>query len=275
MTRRLWLGRGAAVGVGVGALSFVWLRAAYPEPDHWLASLIVGGLPPVLALVAAVLLSIAYFWRRPGPAAFVTGDDGRTFLAPPAGRAVWWPAALLMMLSVNLSTYLSFTLEPAGDPEPEGLLTTLDPVFLTILGLAGVAATGLQLTAIWAGWPRVELTPEGVRVQAPLGVIAVPWQALRPGFPWQPSLRADTLALTIDQPHLVRRRGLVGTKRAVPTLWLDIHPWVLADAIRYYVAHPEHRAAIGTATEHDRLRQTLHAGLPPPPAAIAGRPTPR
>jgi hypothetical protein len=257
--------------LGVGALSFVCFRAAYPLPDQWLPSLIIGLLPQALALVAVSLLSIPYLRRRSGPAAFVTVGDSRAFRAPPAGRAVWWPAAMLVMLSANAGTYLSLTREPSGDPEPEGLLVVLDPALLTVLGLAAVAATGLQLSAIWAGWPLVELTAEGIRVQAPLGYIAVPWQALRPGFPQRPSLRADTLALTIDQPHLIRRRGLIGTKRAVPIFWLDIHPWFLADAIRYYVAHPEHRAAIGTATEHERLRQTLHAGGPPSPAAVADR----
>jgi hypothetical protein len=275
MTRRVWLRRGAAAGLGVGALSFVWVRAADPDPDQWLPSLIVGLLPPVLVLVAAVLLLVPYFRRRPGPAGFVAAGDGRAFRALPAGRAVWWPAAVLVMVSVNFGTALSIAREPAGDPEPEGLLAAVDPAIMTILGLAAVTATGLQLTAIWAGWPQVELTPDGIRVQAPLGYIAVPWQALRPGFPQRPSLRADTLALTIDQPHLIHRRGLIGTKRAVPIFWLEIHPWFLADAIRYYVAHPEHRAAIGTAIEHDRLRQTLHAGSAPPPAAIASRPTPQ
>jgi hypothetical protein len=82
-------------------------------------------------------------------------------------------------------------------------------------------------------------------------------QALRPGFPSRPTLRSGALALTIDQPDLVRRRSLVMISRAVPIFWLDIHPWFLADAIRYYVAHPEHRAAIGTADEHDRLRRSL------------------
>jgi len=34
---------------------------------------------------------------------------------------------------------------------------------------------------------------------------------------------------------------------------LNVHPWFLADAIRWYANHPEHRAAIGTDAEHDRL----------------------
>ncbi|MCW6005964.1 hypothetical protein K1W54_15460 [Micromonospora sp. CPCC 205371] len=274
MTRRVWLRRGAAVGLGVGALSFVWLRAANPEPDQWLPSLIVGLLPPVLVLVAAPPDLVPSRRRRPGRRASAPAAAGPPFRAPPARRAVWWPAALLVMVSVNFGTALSFTREPAGDPEPEGLLAALDAAIMAILGSAAVVATGLQLTAIWAGWPQVELTPEAVRVKAPFGYIAVPWQALRPGYPWRPSLRADTLALTIDQPHLIHRRGLIGASRAVPTFWLDIHPWFLADAIRYYVAHPEHRAAIGTATEHDRLRQTLHNGSIPPQAAAADRLTP-
>jgi hypothetical protein len=62
----------------------------------------------------------------------------------------------------------------------------------------------------------------------------------------------------------------------VPIDVLDIHPWFLADAIRYYVAHPEHRAAIGRAAEHERLRKRLRDGGAPPalPAARVPRQLP-
>ncbi len=38
---------------------------------------------------------------------------------------------------------------------------------------------------------------------------------------------------------------------------LDVAPPFLAAAIGHYVRHPEHRAAIGTPEEHDRLRRAL------------------
>jgi hypothetical protein len=42
-------------------------------------------------------------------------------------------------------------------------------------------------------------------------------------------------------------------------MYVRVHPWFLADAIRYYVAQPARRAAIGTLAEYDRLRADLGA----------------
>lgn len=83
------------MGLGVGALSFVWVRAADPDPDQWLPSLIVGLLPPVLVLVAAMLLLVPYFRRRPGPAGSsrpaTAGPFGPYRLgAPCGGRRPCW-----------------------------------------------------------------------------------------------------------------------------------------------------------------------------------------
>lgn len=45
-----------------------------------------------------------------------------------------------------------------------------------------------------------------------------------------------------------------GTPQApVIGLQLEIDPAFLAEAIRWYAEHPEHRAAIGTPAELDRL----------------------
>lgn len=38
---------------------------------------------------------------------------------------------------------------------------------------------------------------------------------------------------------------------------VDVNPWFLADAIRWYVEHPENRPAIGTQEEHTRLLAAL------------------
>jgi hypothetical protein len=54
------------------------------------------------------------------------------------------------------------------------LLTIVDTTMLTILGSLTVVVTGLQLFALWAGWPVVELTPDGIRVLGPFGFIAMP-----------------------------------------------------------------------------------------------------
>ncbi|WP_319463276.1 hypothetical protein [Micromonospora sp. RTP1Z1] len=91
----------------------------------------------------------------------------------------------------------------------------------------------------------------------------MPWAALAPDGPPRPELKANTLKLSYARPELVRRRG--------PGWRLDrfpvgrIHPWFLSDVIRHYVAHPEHRSAIGTETEYHRLLGAL--GVKPATAA--------
>jgi hypothetical protein len=68
----------------------------------------------------------------------------------------------------------------------------------------------------------------------------------------------------VARPDLVVQRGwAVGSgTRQWPVLSLQVrtHPWFFADAIAWYVAHPEHRAAIGTPDEHARLVAALTAG---------------
>jgi len=246
------------VGAGVLALALVWFVATHPTHDGLWTGLVIRLLPSAVLMVAALLLLVVHVRRRPGPVAFVLAGGGRAFRAQPAGRAVWWPTLMAVALTANVAGFAVSTWEHAG--ELEWQQTIVEGAVVTVLGLATVALAGLSLYAVWSGWPMVELTPVGVRAFAPLGFLAVPWEALRPGYPRQPNLRAETLPLTIDRRNLARRRGLA----IVPLSSLDIHPWFLADAIRYYVAHPEHRVAIGTAAEHDRLRDLLFAGGAPP-----------
>jgi hypothetical protein len=71
---------------------------------------------------------------------------------------------------------------------------------------------------------------------------------------------------------LVVRKGwiILGGSHEYPVLQAQtsVHPWFLVDAIRWYAEHPEHRADIGTQSEHDRLLATLVPQLPPKPEII-------
>lgn len=123
---------------------------------------------------------------------------------------------------------------------------------LPFLLLVGV---GLHIAAGWRGL-SVQLRPEGVYQRDFAGSLTVPWEALAPGRPSRPGVRASTLALTYARPELVRRRGILvlGGRR----LRIDnVHPWFIADAIRQYVDHPQHRAAIGEPAEYQRLWQAV------------------
>jgi hypothetical protein len=92
----------------------------------------------------------------------------------------------------------------------------------------------------------------------------VPWETLAPGQPGRRELRSKRLILSYARLDLVRRRRLVWSLRTD-----NVHSWLIADAIRYYVDHPEHRAAIGTPAEYDRLQRTLHGENARPGSAPA------
>ncbi|MGC4896604.1 hypothetical protein [Micromonospora sp. DT31] len=79
----------------------------------------------------------------------------------------------------------------------------------------------------------------------------IPWEA-RPQVeaPSNDMRLTMRLPLTVANPTLMRRRGLVGR----PALPADgVEPRFLASVIDHYLAHPDHRAAIGTPDEYRRL----------------------
>ncbi|MBV1853313.1 hypothetical protein [Catellatospora tritici] len=126
--------------------------------------------------------------------------------------------------------------------------------FLGALSVLVAFGTGMVL---WRGLPALELHPDGIRIAGlVLRDVEIPWTLLRPGFPVRGKLSDQTLPLVYEQPlslpaRLRRHRTL--------QLVFEVHPWFLADAVRWYVDHPEDRAAIGTQAEHDRLVAALGA----------------
>lgn len=198
-----------------------------------------------------ILLVIAQYRRWSAPVALVVDAGNQVFRTRLAATALWWPAVATVALTASFWSFAPTTWEPGGDPEWQ--VGVVEVALTAFLGLLAAAVMGVYLYGLWSGRPSVELNRDGVRVRAPFGNLDVPWDGLRPGYPLRPSRHTGTLSLTVAQPKLARRRGI----NLVPLHFLDIHPWFLADAIRYYVAHPEHRAAIGTAEEHDRLRHLL------------------
>ena len=57
------------------------------------------------------------------------------------------------------------------------------------------------------------------------------------------------------EPRLVRRHGIPPEPGGVADDNIDVG--FLAAVIGHYVAHPEHRAAIGSQAEYERLRAAL------------------
>lgn len=143
------------------------------------------------------------------------------------------------------------------DDWPGGWIMTTISISVTAL----LAVLVVPLVAlIWRGI-RVELSTAGVESWLPWCYRMIPWDALSPGGPLRPNRSAERLKLITVRPDLVVQQGLSlgwGNKKqpGIP-VYFNIHPWFLADAIRWYVEHPEHREAIGTQAEHDRLVSTL------------------
>jgi hypothetical protein len=243
--------RAVVVGAVVVALSVAWFEATYESDDGVWVSFAVHLGPSVALLVAIILLMIVQFRRWSASVAFVVDAGNHVFRTRLAATALWWPAVLTVALTAIFWSFAPTTWEPGSDPEWQ--VGVVEVAMTAFLGLASAAVMGVSLYGLWSGRPSVELNRDGVRVRAPFGYLAVPWDGLRPGYPLRPSGWTGTLSLTVAQPNLARRRGIA----VIPFYFLDIHPWFLADAIRYYVAHPEHRAAIGTDDEHDRLRHLL------------------
>lgn len=250
MVNEVRVRRAIVVGAGVVALLAAWFEATYESDDgFW-----VGFAVRLSPLSAMILLAIMQFRRPSATVAFVVDTGDQVFRTRLAAMALWWPAVATVALTATFWSFAPTTWEPGSDPEWQ--LGVIEVATTAFLGLASAAVMGVYLYGIWSGRPVVELNRNGVRVLAPFGSLVVPWDGLRPGNPLRPSSR--TFSLTVAQPKLARRRGI----NILPLYFLDIHPSFLADAIRYYVAHPEHRAAIGTAEEHDRLRHLLSGADP-------------
>lgn len=216
------------------ALVLAVILAVGRRLSTWL-DLILGDATFLVGVLACLLAALA--WRRPQPAALLVKPEVRAFATEPSAAQISMAVGLMFVASLLLGTR-----HLAG----EGLFMVL-PFLLLV-------AVGLHFAAGWRG-VAVELRPEGVYQRDFTGSLSVPWEALAPGRPSRPALRAATLVLTYTQPDLVRRRGILPLGRR---LRIDsIHPWLIADTIRYYVDHPQHRAAIGEPAEYQRLWHAL------------------
>jgi hypothetical protein len=249
MRAGLWDGRagdhhGWLLGAGVAAVLCGAASIAFDLANPFLDLLLHFG-PTVVGLGVLVAL---IGWHPRGPAAFELAARRMAFVAPANRRRSLEVAALTLILGSQAALFVERTADSGS--------AALD-IGLSALFVAAVAAL---LVHAWLVPPELELSPEGVRVASRLRPVTVPWEALHHGTPWAPRLRTQRL-------ELVTRTGF----HRVPVDVLDIHPWFLADAIRYYVAHPEHRAAIGRGAEHERLCRRLRDGGAPP--ALPAPPT--
>lgn len=148
---------------------------------------------------------------------------------------------------------------------------------------AGVAAFEQASIAVWAvavvltlavvipsvvyAWRGIafEVNPVGVRTVGPLFDRLIPWQSLAYGGPPRTVPQADWLVLAVTRPELIVQHGWGpgwGPRHHPKVnLQANVHPWLIADAIRWYVEHPAERDLLGTPGAQDRLLASL-AGAP-------------
>jgi MFS family permease len=143
------------------------------------------------------------------------------------------------------AAWVAYALAKAGTPL-SGLALTYQPVaavYSVFAGLYAALAVVFALVAAVMWWrPMIlALTPEGVVLRRFVGYRLTPWDALPPD-PAAPS------------------------RRAIRIITMDVDQRFATDSIEYYRTHPEHRAAIGTPAEHERLSQALLEGQAAAPA---------
>ena len=227
--RRVLLGAGLVLSAG-----YLLVQARVPELGQ-------RAFPAMLAAAGGFILLavVALAWGRPRdllvwpevPAFGTSGPPVYVFIA----------LAFLVMATGLVGNVIR---DWAVDPF---LSDQLLPLIWGVVALLNIAIA-------WRG-RGVQLRPDGLRQPGLIGWLVVPWEAAPTVPDLPPAPNAVTVPLKYGRPDLVPRGGLGASRRRLSTS--EVEPWLLTEAIRHYVAHPEHRAAIGTAAEYDRLRKEL------------------
>jgi len=223
--RRVILAAGLAVAV------------VYVMANFWLPTLAERAFPALIVLVLCFLALAFVTSMFPRPRAFEVRPQVPAFGAPTSPVAVLVTLALLVMA-------MGWTGIMIRD------LGTTDTFIDRLPALLCVLVTVPSYVGVWRG-QGIELRPDGLRDREWAGTLIAPWDALPVvPIPRHPTERA-TLRVRYARPELVRRHGLVTSRRQLMTDNIDQE--LAAQVIRYYTTHPERRPAIGTRAEYDRL----------------------
>ncbi|WP_412737925.1 PH domain-containing protein [Krasilnikovia sp. MM14-A1259] len=242
--------RAVVIGGVVAAVALAWMTVSAPR-RIWIAA---------LAWLVVVLLQVVTD-RRERPARFVVRPERRTF-SPPAYGA---PALRVVAQLLWLGSFVHQLQEPGALPWGIGI------------GGMSVVVVGSHLWHAWDGH-EVVLNPEGLHHRRLFGTLFVPWTAVAaarltsrrarppvtsvvPPGAFHPAEdvrdrdRPAAVRLRYAQPGLVLRRGVIRDRGRLDLEEID--PGYLAEVINFYVAHPGHRAGIGTVEGHRTLQQAL------------------
>ncbi|MGW4461251.1 hypothetical protein [Micromonospora sp. NPDC004704] len=235
-----------AVGLAVAGIVVAEFIGATTLPGLALSLLLPG--PIIFGLIALG----PWLARRPKPTALRLGT-GPAFVAPPEYPLLGGTAAQQLTLTAFVTNLELRMLDP---DEGSALLALIMVGLLVAVGVFGLSL--LWVVAIFRDGIRLELRPESLVVVTLLGRQEVPWEAIAVGPPPRPSTW-DASPIGIGRQDLVRTTGLIKVfPQVLPPLdRLGVQPAFLTNAINHYLLHPEHRAAIGTPEEHDRLQRAM------------------
>ncbi|MFB9180308.1 hypothetical protein ACFFX1_19365 [Dactylosporangium sucinum] len=226
--------------------------AAVPVDKFLVQPLLFRVEPVALGLaagMAGLVLAFAgpaaayWWWTRPLRRArvpFALSPSGRAFVAPesPVFRG---------LLTIMIMTHAGNLIPVERVPDTDRMrLSTLPGAVPVLIGLAAVLVVIALLVLVLPG-PSVTLSPDGVTLRTGLHRRHLPWTGLPPGGPVRLTRWALTLTPTRRTPGGLPRRATVNL------LAYAIDPLLLATAVHHYTVNPEHRAAIGTRSELDRL----------------------
>lgn len=226
----------------VWAAVVFWMRIdEFRYGTLWYGVMLLAQLGVIGGLVA-VIVRMAGAAKR--PARFAITPTG--FAVPPLVSLGLFTGFLLVMSAQAIGGLIAL-----GDVHRWWFWANTVPMLL---------ASGLAVVFAWRG-TMLELRPDGVHQRGSLLWRVIPWDALAAGGPPRPPYGDKYLYLATSRPDLVRQKGIsLGSGPAEqPRLMLrmKVHPWFLADAIRWYTEHPQDRAAIGAPAEHERLMAVL------------------
>jgi hypothetical protein len=232
LSRRL-VGAAVLLNVTILGAAVIW------HPPAMLSA----GIAAILSLIPLPFLITMIARRKANPAAFLV-RQGIGFTAPPERRQGYLLVSQLLGPAALFWLALSMRrTDPTG-----GLFSTSLLVLIVLSNVLTYISVSIAMTRR----PRLDLTPDGVRLLSPFrrGRSAT-WGELVPGVPTRlPG--PDNAALTINSHGHARQINL-------DLRQVRVHGWFAADAIRYYVDHPERRAGIGTPSEYEHLLEALAA----------------
>jgi hypothetical protein len=187
----------------------------------------------MVATTAVLLLMgvVAASWSR--PRSFMVQPHGPAFSTPPQPMFAFMALAFLVL---GTGMAADVVRDRASESFLPGQLIELTYPCIAIMWVA----------LAWRD-SGVQLRPDGLWQRGASGSLVVPTLP--------PDPHARTVRLTYGRPDLVRRRGLHLYRNQLRTH--AIEPRFLCAAVRYYTAHSEHRPAIGTPAEYERVLPLL------------------